>query len=219
MTETQSGMQSPPEAENNGELDEGLSPIRVAAVGSALVLLGTIGFYTIPGLISSDAGGTPLINAFYCSVMTLTTVGFGEICPGDFSNPIGDLFLIVLPLLGLGFFSGPILTMASLWQRQVPGGLLSIGSLIFVTGVSALTVLEGIELKDAIHLTIHTGTTIGYGNIVPRTDSGRIFVAIYAIMVCNVAAGVLDLGRVYLESFCRYPTPSKPAPKVEAKQD
>ena len=177
-----------------------------------------IGFYTIPGLISSDAGGTPLVNAFYCSVMTLTTVGFGEICPGDFSNPIGDLFLVVLPLLGLGFFSGPILTMASLWQRQVPGGAISIGTLILAVGVSALTVLEEIEFKDAIHMTIHTGTTIGYGNIVPRTDSGRIFVAIYAIMVCNVVAGVLDQGRVYLESFCRYPTPSK-SQKLEAKQD
>ncbi len=38
MAETKSGVQSesPPEAENNDELDEGLSPIRVAAVGSAL---------------------------------------------------------------------------------------------------------------------------------------------------------------------------------------
>ena len=117
-----------------------------------------IGFYTIPGLISPDAGGNPLVNAFYCSVMTLTTVGFGEICPGEFSNPLGDLFLMILPLLGLGFFSGPILTMASSWQTQFPGGVLSIGTLTLALGVSALTVLEGIEFKDAIHLTIHTGT-------------------------------------------------------------
>ena len=38
MAETKSNVpsQSPPEAENNDGLDEGLSPIRVAGVGSAL---------------------------------------------------------------------------------------------------------------------------------------------------------------------------------------
>ena len=37
------------------------------------VVLGMVGFYTIPGLIAPDAGGNPFVNAFYCSVMTLTT--------------------------------------------------------------------------------------------------------------------------------------------------
>lgn len=36
-------------------------------------VLGMVSFYTIPGLIASDAGGNPFVNAFYCSVMTLTT--------------------------------------------------------------------------------------------------------------------------------------------------
>jgi len=173
-----------------------------------------IGFYSIPGLIASDAGGNILVNSFYCSVMTLTTVGFGDICPGNFSNPLGNIFLLVLPTMGLGFFCGPILTMASSWQSRVPGGVLSLGSVTLALGISMLTVIEDMELKDAIHLSFETGTTIGYGNLAPSSDLGRFFWAIYAVMICNVAAGILDQGRMYLESFCHDPPSSK---KVKQK--
>ena len=50
-----------------------LSPDRVFLLGAALIACGMIGFYFIPGLIVEDAGGSKLNNAFYCSVMTLTT--------------------------------------------------------------------------------------------------------------------------------------------------
>ena len=88
----------------------------------------------------------------------LVSVGFGDICPGNYSDPLGDVFLFVLPLMGLGFFCGPILTMSSSWQSRVPGGVLSLGSLTLALGVSMLTVFEGMALKDAIHLSIMTGT-------------------------------------------------------------
>eukprot|EP00536_Pseudo-nitzschia_multiseries_P003632 jgi/Psemu1/186270/e_gw1.57.106.1 len=170
---------------------------------SSKVALGMVGFYNIPGLIATDAGGNALVNAFYCSVMTLTTIGFGDICPGEFSDPMGDIFLLVLPLSGLGFFCGPILSMASSWHVRVPGGVLSLGSITVALGVSLLTVLEGMPLKDAIHLSIITGTYVrAYGNITPSSDMGRFCLALYAIMVCNVAASLLDPMKVYLLSFC-----------------
>ena len=50
-----------------------LSPDRVVLLGFGLILLGMLGFYLIPGLIATDAGGSHLNNAFYCSVITLTT--------------------------------------------------------------------------------------------------------------------------------------------------
>ena len=95
-----------------------------------------------------------LLSYEYCS---LFSVGFGDICPGDFSDPWGDVFLLLLPLLGLGFFCGPMLTMTSTWQHRVPGGVGSLGSLVLAFGVSMFTIFEGMELKDAIHLSIHIG--------------------------------------------------------------
>ena len=50
-----------------------LSPYRLMAVESMLLAMGTIGFHYIEGMIADDAGGSPWINAFYCSAITLTT--------------------------------------------------------------------------------------------------------------------------------------------------
>ncbi len=55
---------------------------KVLSLGGLLIAIGTAGFYEIHGMIDADAPGTKLVNAFYCSVSTLTTIGFGDICPG-----------------------------------------------------------------------------------------------------------------------------------------
>lgn len=53
-------------------LDE-LVPLRVFLLGAALLTTGTMGFYLIPGMINEDASGLRIVNAFYCSAVTLTT--------------------------------------------------------------------------------------------------------------------------------------------------
>jgi hypothetical protein len=50
-----------------------LSPDRVFLLGAGLIGFGMLGFYSLPGMIVDDAGGSKLINAFYCSVISLTT--------------------------------------------------------------------------------------------------------------------------------------------------
>ena len=57
---------------------EHLSTARVLLVGSALLTVGTIGFYNIPGLIDKDIDSSStraghLVNSFYCACITLTT--------------------------------------------------------------------------------------------------------------------------------------------------
>lgn len=50
-----------------------VSTERVGLLGASLVAVGMAGFYFLPGMISDDATGSKFINAFYCSVITLTT--------------------------------------------------------------------------------------------------------------------------------------------------
>lgn len=70
---------------------------------------------------------------------------------------MGRVFLTVLPLLGLGFFCGPILELASSWQARVPGGTLGLGVATLLSGVLALTWLEQLSVSEAIHLCVITG--------------------------------------------------------------
>jgi hypothetical protein len=61
--------------------------------------------------------------------------------------------------------------------------------------------LDSHPLMCARHL--FAGTTIGYGDMTPATDLGKIAVAIYAIVAVNVVVALLVPARQYLEGFCR----------------
>jgi hypothetical protein len=50
---------------------------------------------------------------------------------------------------------------------------------------------------------LSAGTTIGYGDMTPATDLGKIAVAIYAIVAVNAVVALLLPARQYLEGFCR----------------
>lgn len=59
------------------------------------------------------------------------------------------------------------------------------------------------------------GTTIGYGNITPSSDMGRLALALYALLVVNVMGGFLDVSKGYLEDLCR-PPPSSTTTTTDA---
>ncbi len=65
--------------------------IRVVAIFISVVLLGTLGYSLLEGW--------PLVDAFYMTIITLSTVGFGEVRP---LSPSGRLFTIILIMVGVG---------------------------------------------------------------------------------------------------------------------
>mmetsp|Transcript_39479 Transcript_39479/g.58002 ORF Transcript_39479/g.58002 Transcript_39479/m.58002 type:complete len:195 (+) Transcript_39479:168-752(+) len=182
---------------------------RLIFLGSGLILLGALGFYNIPGMIADDAEGSRLVNSIYCSVMTLTTVGYGDICPGEIGNE-GRMFIVSLSFLGLGMFSGPIMDFSSSWTKKVPGGIWGATCATAGLGLGMFTILEGMQNDDALYFTVITGTTIGYGDVSPKTDIGKLATSIFAILVTNVMGGLLEPAKDVLANFCR----SKP---IESK--
>ena len=170
--------------------------------------------------------GDKKINALYCSTITLTTVGYGDICPGDIDEK-GKVFLVLLSFAGLGFFCGPVMDFAASWKDSVPvrapvplstprrrgrqltpsftlrqGGVPGVAAATVGLGVALFTQLEGWEPLDAAYYSVITGTTIGYGDKAPVTDNGKLAAAVYALIAVNVVGGLLAPAADYLSALC-----------------
>mgnify|MGYP003954525673 CR=1 FL=1 len=174
--------------------------VKTFALGMALVALGAVGFHELDGMVAADAGGDPWVNAVYCSVITLTTVGYGDICPAAPALE-GKVFLIALSFAGLGFFCGPIMDLTSSWSNSVPGGKLGVVVATLGLGVAMFTKLEGWAPMDAVYYSTITGTTIGYGDMYPQTDNGKLAAALYALIAVNVVGELLNPAKEMLTHF------------------
>ena len=88
-----------PEASTQ-QIDRQLAEIRrrLVIAGIAVLLLLALGT-TVYALI--DPGKHRILDALYMTVITLTTVGYGEIVPLD-NHPMGRVFTMVLLVFGMG---------------------------------------------------------------------------------------------------------------------
>jgi hypothetical protein len=83
-----------------------------------------------------------------------------------------DEFLVLCAMLLLLF-------LPSLAKSSNGGALLAV---YFGLGVAVYSHLEGWDALDACYFMVVTATTVGYGDLVPRTDEGRAFTAVYALL-------------------------------------
>jgi voltage-gated potassium channel len=89
------------------QLEENRRRLVNAALASlAVFIVGVVGYRII------DGGHHSFIDVMYMTVITLTTVGYGEIIPLD-THPMGRVFTMVLLIAGMGtllYFLGAITT-------------------------------------------------------------------------------------------------------------
>ena len=62
-----------------------------------------------------------------------------------------------------------------------------LASIAITSGTDFYSLVEGLRLVDALYLSVVTLTTVGYGDIAPRTDVGKLFTAVYVL----VGVGIL----------------------------
>jgi voltage-gated potassium channel len=72
---------------------------------------------------------------------------------------------------------------------------------VIVTGVAGFMALEGLSLVDAFYFSIVTIATVGYGDISPATDAGKLLAILLIVAGVGTFVGVVANGlEMYLSS-------------------
>lgn len=67
-----------------------------------------------------------------------------------------------------------------------------IGAVVVGTGTVFYHIVEHLKILDAVYFSVITLTTIGYGDIVPKTDAGKIFTILYVLVGIGLLAAVAN---------------------------
>eukprot|EP00802_Teleaulax_amphioxeia_P010240 Tamp_10266.p1 GENE.Tamp_10266~~Tamp_10266.p1 ORF type:complete len:477 (+),score=55.96 Tamp_10266:199-1431(+) len=155
-------------------------------------------------LIMSVETHMTYIDAVYWTVMTLTTIGYGDMTT---LTERGRALEMVLAVFGLGLFA-VFTDVTGRWRRTLPlrdyEGLQSV--IGFVTSILAggvmFSTIEGFAFHDACYLALATSTSIGYGDLYPQTQVGKIATCVYALLSLSVTGVCLSAWGDFLQNQC-----------------
>lgn len=51
-----------------------------------------------------------------------------------------------------------------------------------ISGTGFYSIVEGLRFVDALYFSVVTLTTVGYGDLAPETDAGKLFTAVYVLV-------------------------------------
>lgn len=87
------------------------------------------------------------------------------------------------------------------WRFLIPIVILIV---VLITGTIVYHNLEGWRYLDAAYFTVSTVTTIGYGDLTPETDAGKIFTIFFAFSGIGIAFYIISsVGRYMLRKQIR----------------
>ncbi len=70
--------------------------------------------------------------------------------------------------------------------------IVGVGTTVLSVGVVFYHFVENLSWLDSVYFCIITLTTIGYGDIVPKTDAGKVFTIFYVLIGIGVLAAVVN---------------------------
>ena len=152
--------------------------------------------------------------------MTVSTVGYGDVTLSSWGKWI-EIFLLVF---GLGLFSSFTDIAAETLRRPLernfgnsarPPALLA-G--ILVVQAVAFSVVEEIPLPDGLYLALCTISTIGYGDIHPRSALGKLLACAFTIASVSIAGATLSAIGDHLQAPLATASLPPPAPPLHASK-
>jgi voltage-gated potassium channel len=79
---------------------------------------------------------------------------------------------------GLGL---PLQALVQMWRDPRDRGPLLLVVSLLIVGVVFYTLVEGWSVVDAIYFSSMSLATVGYGDLVPETDIGKLFTVVYVL--------------------------------------
>jgi len=165
----------------------------------AYLVLGASAYALLEGWRWSDG--------LYFSVVTLTTVGYGDMAP---STNAGKAFSVAYILLGLSLVASSLAQLFANLQfgprgQHLREALLALGCLVVVAGFGAVTVSlrEGWGALDSIYWAVVTCSSVGYGDLrlTQSEPAARTFMAVYILLgVGCFAASLGKLGQIIMDA-------------------
>ncbi len=70
--------------------------------------------------------------------------------------------------------------------------IIALGILVIAVGVVFYHIVENLSWVDAIYFSVITLMTIGYGDITPQTEIGKIFTTVYVLIGIGILAGIVN---------------------------
>ena len=155
---------------------------RVVLTSILLILL----WFLVGTLTYSLHLGWTVLESLYFLCATPTTVGYGDLAPKDDFSKLYTCFLIIVGMLVAGQAIGVVLVEFSHTLRERSDGSVLCSSVATIfsflcLGTLVFCLTEDLSFTDALYLTVVSVTSVGYGDIHPRTEAGRLFAILFLL--------------------------------------
>jgi len=152
-------------------------------------------------------------DALYFSIVTMTTVGYGDLVPTTDASKIFAIFYIIFGLsfaaTCLGLVVAKLQGMLDSTLSRLPRShrhmwsiltsLGTIGSLVAI-GATFVSWSEGWEPLDAMYWAVVTSSSVGYGDLTTENQATRWFNSVYLLFaVGGFAVSLSKFGTVVIE--------------------
>ena len=137
-------------------------------------------------------------KAFHFCCVTLTTIGYGDVTPVTDTGKAGACAFILLGLsiaaTALGHLVGSVTSAAGVGsQRASVARETRLLAAVVLGGAGFVHVSEGWSPLDSLYWAIVTGSSVGYGDLVPIQPTTQIFTNVYLLV--GVGAFAASIGR------------------------
>lgn len=160
---------------------------RVVLTSIIIILL----WFAVAGLTYSFHLGWTFLESMYFLCTTLTTVGYGDVLPPDDASKLYTSLFIIVGMMVAGQAIGVALVELSHKFRERSDSQVLYSSCAIIFGFLCLGTLvfcltEDLSFVDGFYLTVVTVTSVGYGDISPKSIAGRWF-AIFFLLPATIA--------------------------------